>query len=135
VLTTSVSRHREKYIKTVKAMNKATARVYNFRLAYFDSFVSNDYSLDDMVEQIKKGSQDPYDVLNNYICYLQQNAHVSPLTLKQRLVTVKNFLEYNDVDISSRKFKLKVKLPKAIRKDKEALSKEDVVNIPALDDS
>src|SRR3954451_10868538 len=129
--TASVSQHREKYIETVQSMNKATAEVYNCRIGYFDSFVSDDYriTLDDMVEQIKKGCQDPYDILNNYICYLQQNSLVSPLTLKQRVVTVKNFLEYNDVDISPRKFKLKVKLPKSIRKDKEALSKEDVVNI------
>ena len=129
--TASAGQHREKYIKTIHAINKITAKVYNFRLGYFDSFISNDYkiSLDGLIEQIKKGIQDPYDILNNYICYLQQNAHVSPLTLKQWVVTVKNFLEYNDVDISPRKFKLKVKLPKAIRKNKEALSKEDVVNI------
>jgi hypothetical protein len=120
--TASAGQHREKYIKTIQAMNKITAKVYNFRLGYFDSFISNDYkiSLDGLIEQIKKGIQDPYDILNNYICYLQQNAHVSPLTLKQWVVTVKNFLEYNDVDISPRKFKLKVKLPKVIRKNKEA---------------
>lgn len=46
-----------------------------------------------------------------------------------RVVTVKNFLEYCDVDISPRKFKLKVKLPKTVRKDKEALSKEDIIDI------
>ena len=51
------------------------------------------------------------------------------MTLKQRVVTAKNFLEYYDVDISPRKFKLKVKIPKAIRKSKEALSKEDIVGI------
>jgi integrase len=44
-------------------------------------------------------------------------------------VTLKNFLEFYDVDISPRKFKLKVKLPKAIRKTKEALSKEDIIDI------
>ena len=38
-------------------------------------------------------------------------------------------LEYYDVDISPRKFKLKVKLPKVVRRNKEALSKEDIVNI------
>jgi hypothetical protein len=89
--TASVSHHLEKYIRTVKAMNKATAKVYNFRLGYFDSFVFNDYkiTLDDLVEQIKKGSQDPYVVLNNYVRYLQQNSRVSPLTLKQWVITVK----------------------------------------------
>ena len=51
------------------------------------------------------------------------------MTLKQWVVTVKNFLEYHDVDVSPRKFKVKVKLPKVVRKKKEALSKEDVVNI------
>jgi integrase len=44
-------------------------------------------------------------------------------------VTVKNFFEYYDVDISPRKFKLKVKIPKVIRKSKEALSKEDIITI------
>ena len=44
-------------------------------------------------------------------------------------MTVKNFFEYYDVDISPRKFKLKVKIPKVIRKNKEALSKEDIIDI------
>ncbi|MFL6423742.1 MAG: tyrosine-type recombinase/integrase [Nitrososphaeraceae archaeon] len=44
-------------------------------------------------------------------------------------MTIKNFFEYYDVDISPRKFKLKVKIPKVIRKSKEALSKEDIINI------
>ncbi len=44
-------------------------------------------------------------------------------------MTVKNFFEYCDIDISPRRFKLKVKLPKVVRKKKEALSKEDIVEI------
>jgi integrase len=54
---------------------------------------------------------------------------VTTLTLKQRIVTAKNFLEYHDVDVSPRKFKLKVKLSKIIRRSKEVLSKEDVIDI------
>jgi integrase len=44
-------------------------------------------------------------------------------------VTVKNFFEYYDIDISPRRFKLKVKLPKVVRKKKEVLSKEDIIEI------
>lgn len=44
-------------------------------------------------------------------------------------MTAKNFLEYCDVDISPRRFEIKVKLPKSIRKNKEALSKEDIIEI------
>ena len=61
--------------------------------------------------------------------YLLKGNNVSNLTLKQWIVTVKNFLEYHDVDISPRRFKMKVKLPKVVRKKKEALSKEDIVDI------
>ena len=50
-------------------------------------------------------------------------------TLKNRVITVKNFLEFNDVEISPRKFELKVKLPKDIRRIREALDKNDINNI------
>jgi integrase len=44
-------------------------------------------------------------------------------------VTVKNFFEYCDIGISPRRFKLKVKLPRVVRKKKEAISKEDIIEI------
>lgn len=43
------------------------------------------------------------------------------------MVTVKNFLEFCDIEISPRKFKNRVKLPRAVRKFKEALTKEDII--------
>ncbi|MFL6511039.1 MAG: tyrosine-type recombinase/integrase, partial [Nitrososphaera sp.] len=45
------------------------------------------------------------------------------------VVTVKNFFEYFDIEISPRKFKLKVKLPRLVRRSKGALSKEDIIDI------
>ena len=63
--------------------------------------------------------------------YLMQdsNNNIHTTTLKQRVVTAKNFLEYHDIDISPRKFKIKVKLPKDIKRTKEAIDKNDIVNI------
>ncbi|MGB7637725.1 MAG: tyrosine-type recombinase/integrase [Nitrososphaeraceae archaeon] len=84
---------------------------------------------DNLIEQIKEGREDPYKVLSNYVAYSQANRHISSLTLKHEVVTAKNLLEYNDVDISPRKFKLKVRVPKAIRKNKEALDKQDIISI------
>ena len=55
--------------------------------------------------------------------------NINARTLKQRLVTAKNFLEFNDIDISPRKFKIKIRLPKVIRRHMEALDKADVINI------
>lgn len=54
---------------------------------------------------------------------------ISALTLKQWVVTAKNLLEFCDIDISPKRFKLKVKLPRAIRKNKEALTKELIIDI------
>jgi integrase len=79
--------------------------------------------------QIKQGVLDPYDILSKYSGYLQSSYNISTLTLKNRVVTVKNFFEYFDIEISPRKFKLKVKLPRIVRKIKEALSKEDIIDI------
>jgi len=112
-------------------MNISTANEYLARLNNFKIFIAKEYgglTVDGLVSRIKEDSLDPYDVLSEYSAYMLNNGNSIP-TLKQRVVTARNFLEYFDVDISPRKFKLKVKLPKAIRKNKEALSKQDIVNI------
>jgi integrase len=119
-----------KYIANVSMMNKLTANEYHRRLDIFKLFVEAKYSLhlDDIISKIKKNKADPYRLLTEYTQYLGKH-NISTLTIKQRVVTVKNFLEYHDIDISPRRFKLKVKLPRTVRKYKEALSKEDIVEI------
>ena len=130
-----------KYIRSIRTMNKRTAHEYYLRLTSFQDFVIGRFdaktktkiptklALDNIITQINKGSEDPYEILSDYVNYLQTKYNISTLTLKHRVITVKNFLEYYDIDISPRKFKLKVKLPRTIRKNKEALSKEDITDI------
>lgn len=110
--------------------NKLTANEYHARLDIFKVFIETKYSLhvDEIICKIKENKQDPYSLLTEYARYLGER-NISTLTVKQRVVTVKNFLEYHDIDISPRRFELKVKLPRTIRKYKEALSKEGVVEI------
>jgi integrase len=123
----------ENYIKDISIMSKETSYEYLTRLNSFNAFIKNEFgytlSVNDIIIKIKQSKLDPYQLLNKFSCYLQAHRNISTLTLKQRVVTVKNFLEYHDVDISPRKFKIKVKLPKIIRRSKEALSKEDVIDI------
>jgi integrase len=121
------------FLSTMSTMSKHTANEYGKRLNSFRKFVLVHYdkhiTIDNLIAKIKEGSENPYSVLNNYAVYLLRGNNVSNLTLKQRIVTAKNFFEYYDVDISPRKFKMKVKLPKVVRKKKQALSKEDIVDI------
>ena len=119
-----------RYIRIVKNMNKSTAYAYLRRLTSFKNFMSTafDLHIDKLLEEIKCGNLDVFEILNEYSSHLS-NTNISSITIKQRVVTVKNFFECNDIDISPKKFKLKVKLPRIIRKNKEALSKEDVTDI------
>jgi len=107
-------------------MSKSTAREYFARLNDFKEFIAKEYnyrlSIDDLLVKVKEAHQDPYNLLNGYASYLR-NRNISALTLKQRIVTVKNFLEYCDIDISPRRFKLKVKLPKIVRKKERSAIK------------
>jgi integrase len=120
-----------KYIRSIDAMNKRTAHEYYLILTNFQDFVISRYeiSLNNILTKISQGSEDPYDVLSDYVSYLQRSYNISVSTLKMRILIAKNFLEYYDVDISPRKFKLKVKVPKLVRQNKEALSKGDIVDI------
>ena len=96
---------------------------------YLNEYDNNNTSIESLINKLKNEQKDPYDVLIRYIAYLQNNRNLSSLTLKQWVVTAKNFLEYYDVEISPRKFKLKVKLPKVVRKEKVALCKEEIIGI------
>ena len=110
---------------------------YKARLRVFERFVAEEHrvTVDDLIDAIKNDSMDAYDILSSYVRYLQRddsinhNGGISTLTLKQRVTTAKNLLEYNDVDISPRKFELKVKLPKVVKKERKALSKNDIIEI------
>ena len=111
-------------------MNKNTATEYHFRLSNFEKFITSQYNLtiDDFINNILESKLNPYEILSDFCIHLQGlGLHSS--SLKNRVITVKNFLEFNDVDISPRKFKLKVKFPKNIRRITEALDKNDITNI------
>src|SRR4051794_22656191 len=90
------------YIRNVGTMSVSTAYQYSSRLNDFKEFMANEYDnhpgIDDLLKKIKDGDEDVYDLLNDYAAYLK-NCNIAAVTLKQRIVTVKNFLEYHDVDI------------------------------------
>ena len=81
------------YIADISIMNKLTAKEYHARLNAFKVFVKNKYSqrVEDILSKIRENKQDPYSLLTEYARYLGTQK-ISTLTLKQRVVTMKNFL-------------------------------------------
>ena len=119
------------YFENTNIMNKSTAEEYINRLKIFNAFLHKEYdgiNIETLLEKIKDGTIDTYSILSKFSAN-QKNCNISSTTIKQRVVTIKNFFEYHDIEISPRKFKLKVRLPKAVRKNKEAISKEDIADI------
>jgi integrase len=128
------------YVKTISQSNKKTGYQYLSRLKQFENFCSQTYqfSIDELTLN-KMFQVNVYDLLSGYVSHLVNkvsnsrtngNGHkVSNLTIKQHLITAKNFLEFYDIEISPRRFKLKVKVPKVIRRNKEPLTKEIIVKI------
>ena len=147
------SRYLANYIRNVQQASKGTAAQYEYRLLKFEKYVMTMSSkeerqerqqqqdqeliitLDDVINELKKNGNnnnkiDPYELLSGFVAYLEEEEEIeNPNTIRYFVSTVRNFLEFNDIEISPRKFKLKVRLPKAVIRHKEAISKEEICEI------
>jgi len=137
-----------KYIKNVQQANERTAEQYEYRLSKFEKYlvtVSEEEQgqqqhqnqeltvLDHVINELKIANNNkinPYDLLSGFVAYLQEVEGIeNPNTIRYFVISARNFLEYNDIEISPRKFKLKVRLPKPVVRHKEAISKEEIREI------
>lgn len=125
-----------KYIRSISVTNKRTANEYLWRLLTFDTFIKENYSFSvDEITVSKTFSVDVYDLLSNYVSWLNDRTDkdgrklLSNVSIKNRVINVKNFLEYFDIPVNPHKFKLRVKLPRVLNQYKEALTKEDIIKI------
>ena len=138
-----------KYIKNVQQANERTAEQYEYRLSKFEKYlvtVSEEEQgqqqqhqnqeltvLDHVIDELKIANNNkinPYDLLSGFVAYLQEVEGIeNPNTIRYFVIAARNFLEYNDIEISPRKFKLKVRLPKPVIRHKEAIGKEEIREI------
>ncbi|MGD1839196.1 MAG: tyrosine-type recombinase/integrase, partial [Nitrososphaeraceae archaeon] len=119
------------FLETTKLGNRNTAIQYQSRLVAFDDFINQKYviNLDQLIEKLNHMELNVYDVLNKYCIYLKSNTNILSSTFRDKIITAKTFLEYNDVEISPKKFKLKVRFPKTVSRNKEAIDKKDIIKI------
>src|SRR6478672_4651769 len=84
------------YFENTNIMNKSTAEEYLNRLRTFNEFLYKEYKgidIETLLEKIKDGTIDIYNILSRYSAN-QKNCNISSITIKQRVVTIKNFFEY-----------------------------------------
>src|ERR1051326_3356806 len=114
----------QQYVDAAEVASKITATQYRTRLKFFGSFVSEKYNctIDDLIANLKAAKNDVYEVLNGFAVFLSKRGDKANL-MRAKIITARNFLESNDIDVHPRKFKLKVRMPKAELVHKEALDK------------
>src|SRR5215203_1510820 len=128
------------FLEQLGNVNTGSARTVSVHLADFEQFVRTEYrkDLDSLLEELKSGKIDLYELFSKFVTYevrekVQKN-FISTKTLSQRVKHIKHFLEANDVTINQTKFKMKIKLPKEIKREKEGITKDQVREILAACD-
>jgi integrase len=128
------------FLEQLGNVNTGSARTVSVHLADFERFVRTEYrkDLDSLLEELRSGKIDLYELFSKFVTYevrekVQKN-FISTKTLNQRVKHVKHFLEANDVTISQTKFKMKIKLPKEIKREKEGITKDQVREILSASD-
>jgi hypothetical protein len=82
-----------KYIDKVSEGSENTGYQYLKRLEEFEKFVSQNYHFTvDELTITKTFVTDIYELLSNYVTYLVTKNSISNLTIKQKVTTVRNFL-------------------------------------------
>jgi integrase len=112
------------------SQSRNTHRGYSVRLKRFEIFVKQTLNtdLDQLIKKLQNKEIDVYQVLSSYNIALSKE-NLSSITRIQLISAAKNFLLYNDVDISDYKFRIKVRMPKSTKEQKAALDKADVQKI------
>ena len=119
--------------------SKKTRDIYGTALYHFQTFLFNsDYkhNIETVLVPIENKEIDIYSLLDNFVGYLRErqdsynsNTKLSDGTIRLYIAGVRSYLEYHDIDISSKKFRNKVTLPKKHRRRKQALTAEFIRTI------
>jgi integrase len=102
----------------------------------FEQFIkeNHSFSIDELLLN-KTFTVDVYDLLSNYVSWLKSKTKddgsklLQPVTIKNRVITVKNFLEFFDILVYPHTFKKRVKIPRVVNQYKEALTRENIIRI------
>lgn len=129
------------WLSAVEQNNTITANNYRNHLRKLGWFVRDRYNLtlDQFLAKIIKNQQKapqdaepsllPHNVLSKFLSYINTELDISQSHKRMLIVTAKQYLLWNDVEISESKMQAKVKLPKVVKKKKTPLSVQSIREI------
>ena len=129
----------EEYLDSCYTVSHSSATVNGYRNAItgktngFRKFLKERHDCDEieLCIRIKSDELEVYQILKNYVIFLDK-AGLMPNSIKQFFHAVKGYLIHLGIEVYSEKCKQYVKLPKILRKRKEAITKEILVRVMSV---
>lgn len=121
----------QKFLSSILRGTIFNNRGYKTSVAYLYQFLDTKYSslnLETIIDSIKSKTIDVYEFLDEFMAFLYSKK-LSQASRKQYLIGVKSYLQYHDIDIVPRKFKMRVKLPNIPQEDELAVDQNDIRKI------
>ena len=127
-----------KFLNSKGRNSESTKKGYTIALAHFEIFLKKGtkYNLETILDPLEKKTIDVYILLDDFIDYLRNridvyngNTKLSEKTIAFYIAGVKSYLEKYDVEISSKKLRNKVDMPKILRRKKETLNQKKIRNM------
>lgn len=130
-----------RFLNSKSRNSESTKKGYTIALAHFEIFLEksseyNRHNLETILDPLEKKEIDIYIILDDFIEYLRRridiyngNTKLSERTIAFYIAGVKSYLEYYDVEISSKKLRNKVTMPKIYRRKKETLNQKKIRNM------
>jgi integrase len=121
----------QKFLSSISRGTIFNNRGYKTSVAYLYQFLDTKYSslnLETIIDSIKSKTIDVYEFLDEFMAFLYSKK-LCQASRKQYLIGVKSYLQYHDIDIVPRKFKMRVKLPIIPQEDELAIDQNDIRKI------
>ena len=120
-----------RYLREYKDSPK-TYNSYSTVLLHLNDFIHSmhpNYDYDSIVDVLLTDKINVYEFLSDFVHFLKTTVSVSPITVKMYLTTAKSYFEYFDVSIATSKFRKRVKLPRVLVEDEQALETSEIRDI------
>jgi integrase len=121
----------QKFLNSIGRNSQQSKRIYGIALSHFQAFVMEDYSPSDIetiLDVIKNEQVNVYALLDNFVSFLLAKKH-SPNSVSLYVAATRSYFAYHDIDVVPSKFKRKVRMPKRLREDEEAIDAADIRRI------
>lgn len=127
----------EEFLNLKSRRSQQTKKSYLIALAHFQTFLSNskyDYNIESVLIPLSEKSISLYSLFNDFVDYLLLRkdlltTKLSPATISFYIAGVKSYLQYYDIDISSKKFQNKVTLPDKYHGNADGIDINDIRKI------